>query len=707
MVTTLLYKGLTAQALEELRKVSAAYPGEGYADRVEALSTEFGYMSDYMLKGYRDDKRGELFADIQRRITALDYDLRVRKTLKENPILKVACRDVDASFGSASAVMQRLESAQDVREKYDVLSKTFLSLLVSGYWMQKEQKEWAAALLSMDTAFASLLVSAIGLSAMTNSCKGKVQCLIDVYKAGGDDKLRQRSFVGAVLAASRKGVDAAEADALFRDIMSVPGAAGDLISLQIQLLASANAEADATEINKNIMPDIVKNQPFRLSKNGFVEKDEDKDAFDPNADERMMETVKSGVDKMIQMRKNGSDVFFSGFSSMKRFPFFVSVSNWFMPFVNDHPDIAPVMEMLGGSPLVKKVVTNSPFCDSDKYSFILGYGSVYKSMPDEVRKMVENGEVSPLGLGDAEIQSTPAFARLQYLQDMYRFFKLNTLGKVFHNPFVEVTDYRPSVGARRHLSDAARKSLFTCMLRDERLWVRGKGNLLAPVVRLLASFEDKESYEYQSCKAECSARVEDYEGAKEGYSKCLRLKPNDPVQMRGMARVCYATGEFAKAAFYFDALHTLFPKRKSYVLNYAMAMTMDGMAESVVNDVYRLDYENPGDENVMNTLVWVLLYANKAEQAVTVSTKLLERPDGYATFGVALNAFYAHLAAGQAQKAVDILQKHCETLDSDGRKAFAERLSDEMKEDDRMLAMYGIGNAEKSVIVSHFAFLML
>lgn len=700
MIGDLLEKGLIVQALEKLRIAAAAYPGEGYADKVDALRTEFGYMSEYMLKGYKDDKRSELYDDLVARITALDYNLNIRKTLLENPVLKVACRDIDESYHSVAMVMQKWEEAQDEQERYEIFSKTFHALLVSRFWNHKDEAEWTSFLITMEPPYAAALVAAITLSVMTNYCLDKVWCLVNVYKSARDEKLRQRALVGAVLAVSRKGVDGAEVDAVFRQLMSVSGATGDVVSLQMQLLACAAAEADATEINKNIMPNIVKNQPFRLSKNGFVEKDEEKDSFDPDADERMIESVHEGVNKMVQMQKNGSDVFFSGFSAMKRFPFFMKICNWFMPFMPGHPSIAKEMEMLGDSPLVNKVVGKGPFCDSDKYSFILGYASVFKNMPDEVKKMVESGDVSPLGMGNAEAQATPNYMRLQYLQDMYRFFKLNSVGRAFYNPYSEVTEYLPTVGVRKHISDITRKTLFTCMLKDERLWGPTVEAKRLPVILLLSSFEDKDSYEHLSCVAETALRTKNSAKAKEYFSRCLKLRPNDPVLMRGMARMCYTTKEYAKAAFYYDALHTLFPKRKSYVLNYAMAMTMDGMADSVVNDVYKLDYENPNDTSVLNTLGWVLLYANKAEQAAGIYTKMLEKSGDYSDFSIVLNAFYAQLATGNAQNAVDIMKKHYDTLSEERRKGFAEELSNAMHEDDKMLLLYDIKKAEKSIIVS-------
>ena len=46
--------------------------------------------------------------------------------------------------------------------------------------------------------------------------------------------------------------------------------------------------------------------------------------------------------------------------------------------------------------------------------------SVMKQMPENVRKMMDSGEVGPIGMREEGTAPDAAFIRLRYLQDLYR-----------------------------------------------------------------------------------------------------------------------------------------------------------------------------------------------------------------------------------------------------------------------------------------------
>ena len=721
MITELLNKGYLPQAFAELRKRTAAYPGEGFGDRLDVLQTEFRYMCDFMLQGYKDEKRASLYKDLLQRISDLDYDLQVRETLLENPYLKSTVKSLRTVDQSAEALQSQLLLPLSPQEHYKHLSTSFLSLLISGHWGQKQADEWSTFIASPKTnaVDAATLTAAIMLSAIYHYSYYKASCLSDIYVMCDNEDVRQRAFVGCMLAISEADEqDSAHVDDLLAKTLHITDNCKELMEMQIQMSACANAEADSTEINRNIMPSLLRNQPFRITKDGIVEKEEENDCIDLDADERRMEAMTEGVNKMIQMQKNGSDIFFGGFRQMKRFPFFYQTANWFMPFDINHPDIGREVSYLQNSDFVSKVTSRGPFCNSDKYSFVIAMAGVMGHLPDNIRKMMEEGGVGPLGMQDEAYASpTPAMLRMQYLQDLYRYFRLCPLGQSLRNPFDRVTEYRLWTVTRRFLPDAVRKTAIVCMQRDGTLWNNGKGsadeyNSQAsaanhPADLLLASFEDKQGHDYLSCLADVMMLRKRYAEAAEAYSKCLLLKPEAPALMRGMARACYGNGEYAKAAFYFDALHTLFPKRVSYVLNYVMAMVMDGMADSVVNDMYRLEYENPDNAMVKNTLGWVLLHAGKAEQALTVYERQMTTKPEQGDLAMTLNTFYAYLANGKVSQGVEMLKSYCDTLDAEHRRSFPDTLTVAMEDDSALLAKYAVGEAERSIILSQFAFLIL
>lgn len=134
------------------------------------------------------------------------------------------------------------------------------------------------------------------------------------------------------------------------------------------------------------------------------------------------------------MQKAGSDIYFGGFSQMKRFPFFYHAANWFCPFYLEHPEISSTVDKLKDTPLLTNILNNGPFCDSDKYSFTLAVASVISHIPANMREMFNTKEALGQTVSD-EDQRQPAYIRRMILQDMYRFFRLFHQRGQLVNPF--------------------------------------------------------------------------------------------------------------------------------------------------------------------------------------------------------------------------------------------------------------------------------
>jgi hypothetical protein len=150
---------------------------------------------------------------------------------------------------------------------------------------------------------------------------------------------------------------------------------------------------------------------------------------------RPLKTWKRGFSRFSDMEKQGSDIYFGGFSQMKRFPFFYTLSNWFVPFYLGHPALESVRKKLGENKFLQILFNSGPFCDSDKYSFALAMGSIIDKIPDSVKEMLNSGE-AVLGPVASNIdKESTTFLRRSYLQDLYRFFRLYPYRQDFRNPF--------------------------------------------------------------------------------------------------------------------------------------------------------------------------------------------------------------------------------------------------------------------------------
>jgi hypothetical protein len=140
------------------------------------------------------------------------------------------------------------------------------------------------------------------------------------------------------------------------------------------------------------MPELMRNNQLRITREGIEEVEEDAldEILHPEADDERMERMEASISKMMNMQKEGSDIYFSGFSQMKRFPFFQQLSNWFLPYTSHHPLVLETMKSVK-SKFLEKFVDTGVFCNSDKYSLVFAYQQVVDRLPQSVREMMEHG----------------------------------------------------------------------------------------------------------------------------------------------------------------------------------------------------------------------------------------------------------------------------------------------------------------------------
>lgn len=678
------------EQVDILREQVSSFPGEGFEERLEKVSMDFMLMRNFMLQGIDDPQRNVLYQKIKHTLEEIGYDLSVRRMIEDRPIFQQYKRFLLNHDFSVQALDVLLATAANETAHCEVLSKAFFFLLASYHWREADRDEWTCFLLSENIREAdrALLVSALSLSVNENYSREKTECLAYVSKASDSVLISQRAFIGYMLGLAQKPDK--ESNNISCDHAISTNELGDaesIIEMYMQMLSCSNADKDSKEIRENLMPNIVKNQPFVITRHGIIDRDDLKnsDDYDPESDEREekgIEAMEQSIQRMLEKQKSGADIFFEGFSQMKRFPFFRKVENWFVPFYKEHPDISDIPVEIKNGKFVEAVTKRGPFCESDKYSFVIAMSSVMRQVPENMRQMMENGEMGPLGMQpEGSAVRTPSFIRLQCLQDLYRFFRLNNLAQQLHNPFKgDLDDCLILMNVLDRFKDQEKKNL--CLFLLKKFDEKHQENQIR---RVLDSFVDKESYDYSFCKAELSIAQTDWSGAVDMFNKCLGMKPNNPTVMRGLAKAYYYSGEYGKAAFIYDALHTLYPEREGYQHNYAMCQVMAGKAEDVLNDIFRLDYEHPNDSSIKNLLGWALMYAGRKEQALTTlqSMDLSQKLSTSET----MNLAYAYIINNKISDAVKVLS----SVPPAEREKY-------MNEDAALLKIYGMGEAEIEIL---------
>lgn len=687
------------QVLTSLRSFMADTGCLADENELDEVERDYRLMLEYMGKGFDDPQRGDiyerlvrkmyglcgkvilsyniknfsLFADAKRQASRFNFSLDFIKFTLENFIADVAMLEFEAE-DVRSIKSKELYIAHD-----DFMQSLFCHILVSEPWSDEYASAMEKLLLSptIDINDAQLLISAMTLAVMNNGDLNKFKVLADIYKQTAFEKIRQRALVGWAVSLSEV-INRHEAENIVADMVTTTNTVNDLVDLQKQMIYCMNAEQDHDKIQKDIMPELLKNNNLKITRFGIVEKEEDamSDIFDPGASERAMEKMEDSFRKMIDMQKAGSDIYFGGFSQMKRYPFFYKVANWFTPFYMEHSGISDSLKGFENAKMLEAMVKHGPFCDSDKYSFVLVLASVISNLPANMRELFGSADNFGQMVSDEE-QTTPAYIRRMILQDMYRFFRLYSLRSQLVNPFDE-KHFLPI------LNVASMKGFVDSVLPELAYFMYKHKNISA-LEQLLNVCKDCSEPKFLLIKALYNIDFKnELDVAGEILDTVLATDSENKRALSLAGKVCFTQGNYSRAAEFYGRLYDLDTDNATVALNYCVALSKACMYDRAVNLLYKLTIESPDSVQITRVLAWTLMGLSKFEQAEKEYNRLLKKENIEA--GDYLNAGYCYWCMGDVPQAVSMFLNFVNMIEGD--KDFS-GIYDEMLEDKEFLMSHG------------------
>ena len=754
----LIAKHNVGKALRAMKETIAEDKLPGYiVARYEDVKNDYRLMQDAMMRGLRDDKIDEVYADIMRKVYGAGLDVLIEEKVKKYSSFAYARVSAQQTEAHPDAVRTVLEAyVQDMAmmafepestrkakmekltaDHHAYMKQIFNALLVAPMWNDRRAADFADLLLSptIDRDDALLLVSAVMLATMNVNDPYKWDMLAEVYVRATDKVLKMRALVGWVLSLPYDP----RGPRLFpfvqeriKVMLADKTTLKQMLDMQMQMLFCCNADADNEEIQRNIMPTLIKNTNLQMTRLGIVEKEDDpmKDIMDPNAAERDMEEMERKYRKMMDMQKQGSDIYFGGFSKMKTFPFFNDLCNWFAPFNAAHPALGAARERLAGSTFLNNLMENGPFCDSDKYSFALAIAQIMDRMPDNVKEML-NSDATLGPTVSKDEQEDPAYICRSYLQSLYRFFRLYRSKRDFLNPFI-LDELEDNDGNALFMS----YKLLACPEMEENAVALCGFLLKRKMMRELMSMAICFKSSQNPRLVRFLALVPMTDGKwQEAYDLFASVPEDQHTEesLRGMAHCCMSLKRFGEAVAIYRRLLAMHPDSFSYQLNLAVclmssdafsscgdasscgdvasscdassscgdvasscgdassscgddasscgasscdaAFSLGGKVEARPNKVveegtkllYKLDYEHPNNANVRRVLAWCMMLQGNFDKAIDIYMRLLSQPD--AVSADRLNAAYAHWLSRDVARAVALLREYCNLCEQEEAEA--------------------------------------
>lgn len=660
------------EAIAAMDSFLAVHPHQINTDRLFAIRTDYQLMADYWRHGFKDPQLTQLYDNLLKRMYVLYANIASNYTVRHMPFLsslfykahmtardwspQVIKEDLESYVSDVALLDLEPEHTSEAKRSdlyarhYRSMVELFDYILTSGLWTDSFAAGMEDVLLAptVDSNDQQLIISGVMLSAMSYFDVTKFRLLMHVYQQAKDEEVRQRALIGWVFALDSVIIlyIYPEVRELLKSVLEDEHCCQELTELQKQVIYCINAEQDNATIQKEIMPDIIKHQGFHITKDGVEEQEEDplRDILHPNEAEENLEKVEASFQKMIAMQKQGSDIYFGGFSQMKRFPFFNEMVNWLMPFDMNHPEIQTAANQFKGNRFLKTMMKNGPFCNSDKYSFVLAFEQVIGQLPQNVRNMLDRGEAAVQEVATEEIMK-PAYIRRIYLQDLYRFFRLFTQRDAFENIF-DVQEQKYIFFARSLFSGTPIEQHF-----NEITSFLIKKKRHRDAIEMLANYDlDRQDFQYFMM---CAYVGQD---PLKNYSRALELQPENERAMAGYARALFSKFKYQEALELFDKLLSLQPDKKSYLLNKAVCQTNLQQYDEAEKVLFRLNYESPDDIYVNRVLAWTLTCDGKYEQAEKFYEQLLSVEEPLSED--ILNNGYCLWFSGRVDEAVDCFRRY-------------------------------------------------
>ena len=702
-----------SNAIEVLEQLYVQRPSLMGHSEFEAIKTDYQLMVDYMGRGFSDSHRESLYSTLLQRLYRVAADLEISWRCKNVSAYVNSFRVIDHLNTSHDFVRTVLESfvsdiamlslqPEETREQkgtelYDrhqtFINRLFSALWTSCQWTDDDCKFYTELLLSPTVLSTDqqVIVSAISLGAMNQFDINKFKTLVNVYQQATDEHVRQRALVGWVLAVF-EGMDIfPEQDALIRELCENPTITRELLTLQIQFFYSKDAEKDNDKIQRDIMPDIMRNSNLTIGRLGIMEKEEDaiESILHQDADEKRMEQMEEKVRKMMDMQKQGSDIYFGGFSQMKRFPFFNDMVNWFTPFYLNHPALRSVISKLGDTKFLNTLMERSNFCESDRYSFAFALEQIINQLPTDIKDAI--GSDAMLGpLAESDDMEDAISIRRTYLQDLYRFFRLYHTANDFINPFEDN-------GKGDFVADTfffTYKSFIGTGLDDVKLRLAShlyKHQQMTELAELLTTFQSSDP-RYAILMGYTNIHMGKAEFAYQFFDYALKAEPDNQWALKGKARAALDAEDYKTAEEVYTELLKLEPGHKNYTMNRCIALLKLGRTSEVREELFRLDYQYPEDMNVKRILAWAMLSDNSLDKASQLYDTLLTSTPAHEDY---LNGGYCQWAMGNVQRAVELFR---EWMVKSGKST--EQLLEEFRSDAETLEMYGISETDCFLMLS-------
>ena len=552
------------------------------------------------------------------------------KTVRREPI-HVYRQQLEAFADGIKATddMDELKQLASAHDKH--LANFFADLWTQGAWSAATAAEADKLLLSSAITVTDqcTIVSAVTLNLLRAFDPLKMLFLCDAYYHP-QAAVSMRALVGIVIIsycwASRIGWYG-EVGARMSLLCEDPVFSDQVCEVVLQFIRSTDTEEIDRKMREEIIPGLMKNPKLRQMP-GIAKDDLGADDVNPDWEQWMHDSgLEESMREITEWQMEGADVNMSTFAQLKRYPFFYNIMNWFRPFDVWQADVLGIVGNPNGekSALADTVLQSNFLCDSDKYSFCYAIREIPQMQRDAMmsqleeqnRALKENADMPDLKR--LSKQTTQGLMR-QYVQNLYRFFKLFPNVQEFDNPFNHVV-----LGPQRinplyaNIVEADHLLKFIGINIKQKRYLRA----IEYFIRLEEHHPDMMGAVQLQQLGLCYQKRKMYDSAIEAYEKADLLQPDSYWTIHHMAQCYRAMGNYGKALECYEVAESMKPDNLNLAYHVAELLYEAGDYEEALPRLHKIDYHHPESVKPVRLLAECNLFIRRGEQAARYYERMM------------------------------------------------------------------------------------
>lgn len=661
------------EALELLQELANVLGDWKLLDEVADVNSAYGLLLYYMEQGNNDPAREQQHTNF----IATCYNIAEKAVQTERALVT----GTSARMRSISEILKDMENLElknitsepceeDANKHVELYTELFNASYDSFLWNDEAA---AQAQEVIDSALIAendkvLMASGLFINCLQAFDARKIIFFADNYSTATSSMLRIRMLVAVAftLYTYRNRLFAYPViTSKLKDLCNNPRFTTDMQNLQKLIIESLSTHEVDRKMREEIIPAMLKSHNFNPEKFGI---DSLEEISESNPEWKNFEQQ---VGKLAELEAAGADIYYSTFSTLKRYPFFNNAANWLYPFEENHPGIPKQIRKTGLKGIANALLKSDVLCDSDKYSFCM----LTTQMTDVQVNMIIS-QLPEMGGYDTAIAQTSESTCRNYLRNLFRFFYLYSGKSKPANPFetdMSLLDCNELAEAFKDKTEINKISAYAIK--------KGKYDMAISFLLLSETkgFADSEVYQELGF---CYQKKKSYFDAIAAYEKANALSGDSKWTLQHLAQTNRIVGNYKDALNYYRLLETAKGEDAKIAFRCGECLVHLESYDDAMHEFFKAEYLNPDMTAATRAIAWCSILTDDIKQARKYYDKLLLKEEQGEDL---LNAGHAAWIDGDTKAAVELYSRAYAELK---REEFLKR----MQSDKEILKTHGISN---------------